>query len=70
MKKKKIDWDFIREMAKHSDEYVLLSDDGKKIMAADKNLKKLIKKSEKAKIKGGTLHYVPPVDMALSLICR
>ena len=39
----------IEELAKYSDQYIFISEDGAKILAADKDLKKLHKKIEKIK---------------------
>lgn len=60
----------IEELAKYSDQYILLSEDNTKILAAAKTIKELNKKSDKLKIKGGVLHYIPPIDKALTLLCR
>lgn len=69
MKNKKINLAFLNELAKHSEEYVLVSDDRAKILASDKDLKKLLTKIAKLKTEGGAIEYVPRVDAALSLLC-
>lgn len=70
MKKKSINKAFLQELAKHENSYVLLSKNENKILAAGKDLKTLLKTQEAEKITGGILHYVPPLDAALSLLCR
>ena len=60
----------IQELAKYADKYILLSEDRTKIFASGKTIDQLEKKLEKAKITGGILHYVRPLDKALSLICH
>lgn len=63
----------IKELARYSDQYIFLSKDGTKVLAADKDLKKLHEKMEKMSDKdteGAALDYIPPIDVALSLLCR
>ncbi|HVF69256.1 MAG TPA: hypothetical protein VNA13_01690 [Xanthomonadales bacterium] len=70
MKNKSINKAFLQELAQHENSYVLLSKSENKILAVGKDLKTLLKKQEAKKITGGVLHYVPPIDAALSLQCR
>ncbi len=67
MKKKTVS---IEELAKYSDQYIILSSDRTRIFAGAKTIKELDKKTEKMKIKGGILHYVPPIDRVLTLPCQ
>ena len=70
MKKKQTNTAFLKELARYENSYVLLSKSEDKILAAGKDLKALFKTQEAKNIKEGILHYVPPLDVALSLLCR
>jgi len=70
MKNKSTTQTFLQELAKYENSYVLLSKNENKILAAEKDLKTLLKIQETEKITGAVLHYIPPLDAALSLLCR
>ena len=60
----------IEELAKYADQYIALSMDNSKIFASAVTIKELNIKIRKMKIKDSVLHYVPPLGVALSLICQ
>ena len=59
----------LKTLSKYDNQYIAISKDKAKILAAGKTIKQLDKKLEKMKIEGVIIHYVPPMDVALSLIC-
>jgi hypothetical protein len=70
MKNKLVNKAFLQELAKHENSYVLLSKTEDKILAAETDLKTLLKTQKVKNIREGILHYVPPLNSALSLLCR
>lgn len=60
----------LKTLAKYENQYIALPKDRKKILTSGKTIKELEEKLEKMKIKGIIIHYVPPLNVALSLICR
>ncbi len=60
----------IEELAKYADQYIALSKDHTKIFTAAKTIKDLNMKIREMKIKDSVLHYVRPLDGALSLLCQ
>ncbi len=60
----------LEELAKYSDQFIALSEDRNKIFASAKTIKQLEQKLDKIKIAGIIIHYVHPIDKALTLVCH
>lgn len=64
---KKVD---LKTLAKHTDKYIAVSEDNTRILAVGKTIKELERQLAKKKIKHAILDYIPPIDKALSPVCR
>ncbi len=60
----------IEELAKYSDQFIALSEDKNKIFTSAKTIKQLERKLGEMKIAGIIIHYLHPIDKALTLLCR
>lgn len=60
----------LQEIAQYADQYIALSIDKKKILASAKTIKEIHTKLEKMNKKNTIIHYVPPLDVAISPLCQ
>ncbi len=60
----------LEKIAQYADQYIALSKDKKEVLASAKTIKEMHTKLEKMNIKDIIIHYVPPLNVAISPLCR
>lgn len=60
----------LQKLAQYADQYVGLSEDRTEILASAKTIDELENLLEKGKITKAIIHYVPPLNVYLSPVCR
>ena len=60
----------LEKIAQYADRYIALSEGKKEILASAKTIKEVHAKLEKMDIKNVVIHYVPPLNVAISPLCQ